>query len=50
VPGSPAVQLNDGPLVHDDFRPHARAQRRLPGDGDLRAADAATRALTAALT
>ncbi len=30
-----AVQLNDGPLVHDDFLRHARAARRLPGEGDL---------------
>ena len=30
-----AVQLNDGPLVHEDFLQHARADRRLPGDGDL---------------
>jgi sugar phosphate isomerase/epimerase len=30
-----AVQLNDGPLVHDDFLRHARARRRLPGEGDL---------------
>ena len=33
--GITAVQLNDGPLVHDDFLTHARAQRKLPGDGDL---------------
>jgi sugar phosphate isomerase/epimerase len=30
-----AVQLNDGPLVHDDFLRHARAERKLPGAGDL---------------
>ena len=30
-----AVQLNDGPLVHEDFLRHARAQRRLPGEGEL---------------
>lgn len=30
-----AVQLNDGALVNDDFLVHARADRRLPGDGDL---------------
>ena len=30
-----AVQLNDGPRVHDDFLRHARAARRLPGDGEL---------------
>jgi len=33
--GVAAVQLNDGPLVHDDFLTHARAERMLPGDGDL---------------
>ena len=33
--GIAAVQLNDGPFVHDDFLTHARAQRRLPGEGDL---------------
>jgi sugar phosphate isomerase/epimerase len=30
-----AVQLNDGRRVHEDFRTHARAARRLPGEGDL---------------
>jgi sugar phosphate isomerase/epimerase len=30
-----AVQLNDGPRVHDDFLAHARAARMLPGEGDL---------------
>jgi sugar phosphate isomerase/epimerase len=30
-----AVQLNDGPRVHENFLQHARADRRLPGDGDL---------------
>jgi sugar phosphate isomerase/epimerase len=30
-----AVQLNDGPRVHDDYLVHARAARRLPGDGAL---------------
>jgi len=30
-----AVQLNDGTLVSDDFLTHARADRRLPGEGDL---------------
>lgn len=30
-----AVQLNDGPRVHEDFLVHARAARRLPGDGEL---------------
>ena len=33
--GITAVQLNDGPLVHDDFQRHARAQRQLPGEGEL---------------
>lgn len=30
-----AVQLNDGPRVHEDFLVHARAARCLPGHGDL---------------
>jgi sugar phosphate isomerase/epimerase len=30
-----AVQLNDGPRVHEDYLLHARAARRLPGDGEL---------------
>lgn len=30
-----AVQLNDGTRVHSDYLHHARAARRLPGDGDL---------------
>jgi sugar phosphate isomerase/epimerase len=30
-----AVQLNDGPRVHQDFLVHARAARRLPGKGEL---------------
>lgn len=30
-----AVQLNDGPRVHDDFLTHARTARHLPGEGDL---------------
>ncbi len=30
-----AVQLNDGPRVSGDYLTHARAARRLPGDGDL---------------
>jgi len=30
-----AVQLNDGPRVQEDFLVHARAARRLPGEGDL---------------
>jgi sugar phosphate isomerase/epimerase len=33
--GVAAVQLNDGPRVHDDFLVNARAHRRLPGEGDL---------------
>lgn len=33
--GVVAVQLNDGPLVHDDFLANARAHRQLPGEGDL---------------
>jgi sugar phosphate isomerase/epimerase len=33
--GIAAVQLNDGPRVHADFLRHARADRRLPGSGDL---------------
>jgi sugar phosphate isomerase/epimerase len=30
-----AVQLNDGTRVHGNFLAHARADRRLPGDGEL---------------
>ena len=30
-----AVQLNDGPRVHDDYLRNARTTRWLPGDGDL---------------
>jgi len=30
-----AVQLNDGPRVHDDHLHHARSARMLPGEGDL---------------
>ncbi len=30
-----AVQLNDGPLVQQDFLTHAREQRKLPGEGEL---------------
>jgi sugar phosphate isomerase/epimerase len=33
--GIAAVQLNDGPRVHEDHLRHARAARRLPGFGDL---------------
>ena len=29
------MQLNDGPLVHDNFLQYARAERHLPGEGDL---------------
>ena len=30
-----AVQLNDGLRVHADYLRHARADRRLPGEGEL---------------
>ena len=33
--GTAAVQLNDGPLADADFLKHARAQRKLPGEGEL---------------
>ena len=33
--GIAGVQLNDGPLVHEDFLQHARAERQLPGEGEL---------------
>ena len=33
--GIAAMQLNDGPRVHDDFLRHARAERKLPGEGEL---------------
>ena len=33
--GVAAVQLNDRPLVDGDFLKHARAQRTLPGEGEL---------------
>lgn len=33
--GITGVQLNDGPLVHENFQQHARAERQLPGEGDL---------------
>ena len=33
--GITGVQLNDGPLVHEDFLTHARAERKLPGEGEL---------------
>jgi len=33
--GIAGFQLNDGPLVHDNFQQHARSQRELPGEGDL---------------
>jgi len=33
--GVAAVQLNDGPLVDGDFLKHARAQRKLPCEGEL---------------
>ena len=35
-PASPGVQLNDGPLVHEEFpAARARAERQLPGEGEL---------------
>jgi sugar phosphate isomerase/epimerase len=30
-----AVQLNDGPRVYEDYLLHARAARKLPGEGEL---------------
>ena len=33
--GTAAEQLNDGPLADADFLKHARAQRKLPGEGEL---------------
>jgi sugar phosphate isomerase/epimerase len=33
--GITGFQLNDGPLVHENFRDHARNQRQLPGEGEL---------------
>jgi sugar phosphate isomerase/epimerase len=33
--GITGFQLNDGPLVHDNFQHHARAHRQLPGEGGL---------------
>ena len=33
--GVTGVQLNDGPLVHENFLQHARAERQLPGEGEL---------------
>ena len=33
--GIAGVQLNDGPLVHENFLQHARAERQLPGEGEL---------------
>lgn len=33
--GVASMQLNDGPLVHEDFLTHARARRELPGEGEL---------------
>ena len=33
--GITGFQLNDGPLVHDNFQQHARAERQLPGEGEL---------------
>jgi len=37
--GVAAVQLNDGPRVHAYFLHHARAARRLPGEGELDVVD-----------
>ena len=33
--GITGFQLNDGPLVHENFLQHARAERQLPGEGEL---------------
>ena len=33
--GITGFQLNDGPLVHQNFLQHARAERQLPGEGEL---------------
>jgi sugar phosphate isomerase/epimerase len=33
--GITGFQLNDGPMVHDNFQQHARAERHLPGEGEL---------------
>jgi sugar phosphate isomerase/epimerase len=33
--GITGVQPNDGPLVRDNFQQHARAERHLPGEGEL---------------
>ena len=33
--GITGFQLNDGPLVHDNFQQHARAERQVPGEGEL---------------
>ena len=33
--GITGFQLNDGPLVHENFQRHARAERQLPGEGEL---------------
>ena len=33
--GITGVQLNNGSLVHEDFLLHARAERQLPGEGEL---------------
>lgn len=33
--GITGVQLNDGPVVHEDYLLHARAERHLPGEGEL---------------
>ena len=33
--GITGFQLNDGPLVHENFLQHARGERQLPGEGEL---------------
>ena len=33
--GIAGFQLNDGPLVHENFQRHARAERQLPAEGEL---------------
>ena len=33
--GITGIQLNDGPLVHENFLQHARAERQFPGEGEL---------------
>jgi sugar phosphate isomerase/epimerase len=45
-----AVQLNDGPRVHGDYLVHARAARRLPGEGELAVVDLVRAVLRAGFT